>query len=300
MKLTSEDLNNLCQTAIVAAKKAGKLIQEYADKSIVVNNKTGADSLASQVVTEVDVKAENEILEILNPTLSEYDLALLTEESTDDKSRFEKDYFWCIDPMDGTLAFTEKTPGYAVSIALVAKNGEPQIGVVFDPVTEILYYAINGQGAFKNQKPWNPFSNSINTDTFNLYIDRSFLHYHSYQKILTEIQELHPQLGFEFLNIEKLAGAVLNAIWVMDKAPACYFKIPKPVSGGGSLWDFAATACIFNEVGAYARSLDDSPLDLNRSDSTFMNHKGILYASNEKIAAKVHDILVKYPYEKTK
>lgn len=300
MILSNQDLNILCQTAINAANKAGKLISSYADKNIAVNNKKGADSLASQVVTEVDVKAQNIILKILAPTLIEYDLALLTEESPDDKSRLEKDYFWCIDPMDGTLAFTEKTPGYAVSIGLVSKSGEPQIGVVFDPITGILYHAIKGQGAFKNQKSWDPVSNLTNSPTFNLFIDRSFIQYKNYQNILSEIKELLPEFGFKTLQIEKLAGAVLNACWVLDKAPGCYFKIPKPQTGGGSLWDFAATTCIFNEVGAYARSLDNSPLDLNRNDSTFMNHKGVLYASNKIIAAKVKEILVKYPYEKGK
>ena len=52
-----------------------------------------------------------------------YDLALLTEELEDDGSRHVKDYFWCIDPIDGTLPFTQKKPGYGVSIALVARDG---------------------------------------------------------------------------------------------------------------------------------------------------------------------------------
>lgn len=300
MKLTSEDLNNLCQTAINAVKKAGHLISEYADKNVAVHNKKGADSLASQVVTEVDVKAQNAILEILNPTLFQYDLALLTEESTDDKSRFDKDYFWCIDPMDGTLAFTEKTPGYAVSIGLVAKNGESQLGVVFNPVTKTLYHAIKGQGAFKNEKHWSPDLSIGNKSAFSLYIDRSFVGHKSYNPIISGIENLLPQLGLHQLKIEKFAGAVLNACWVLDNVPGCYFKIPKPQTGGGSLWDFAATACIINEAGAYGKSIDGSPLDLNRSDSTFMNHKGVLFASNDEIAAMLNEILDKFPYEKKK
>lgn len=297
MNLSDQDLYILCQTAIEAAQNAGQLINEYVNKNVAVQNKKGADSLASQVVTEVDVKAQNIILDMLEPTIDKYDLALLTEESVDDKSRFEKDNFWCIDPMDGTLAFTEKTPGYAVSIGLVSKTGEPQIGVVFDPVTGTLYNAIKGQGAFKNQKPWRAVSALDDTSTFHLYIDRSFLNFKSYQNILAEIKELLPELGLKNLQVEKLAGAVLNACWVIDNAPGCYFKIPKPQTGGGSLWDFAATACLFNEIGAYARSMDGSPLDLNRSDSTFMNHKGVLYTSNEEIASKVRDVLVRFPYE---
>lgn len=287
MQLTSTDLNTLCETAIEAAQKAGSLISEYSTKDVAVNNKEAADSLASQVVTEVDVKAQNTILEVLSPSISEYDLALLTEESVDDKSRFAKDYFWCIDPMDGTLAFTEKTPGYAVSIALVSKSGEPVIGVVFDPTTQQLYHAIKNQGAFKNNKSWQPDLQLEGKRTFTLHIDRTFLRYEPFDEFIFALEEKLQELNFNKLQLQKKAGAVLNAIWTLEQAPGCYFKLPKPTPGGGSLWDFAATACIFNEIGAPASSFDGTALDLNRSDSTFMNHRGVLYASNPLIAEMI-------------
>ncbi len=292
MKLTNNNLIELSTIAITAAKQAGQLINNYLDKNVTVKTKNGADSLASQVVTEVDIKAQEAILEILQPTIKKYDLAMLTEESVDNKSRFKKDYFWCIDPMDGTLAFTEQTPGYAVSIALVAKNGESQIGVVFDPLTKTLYHAISGQGAFKNNYAWIPDLSNTKNKNFTLYIDRSYLKNKKYKQITSNIEKRMSELGFQNFTIERLAGAVLNACWVIDKAPGCYFKVPKPQTGGGSLWDFAATACIAKETGAYGFSLDGSPLDLNRSDSTFMNHKGVLYASNDKIAEAVQKILM--------
>ncbi len=291
MHLKSADLTNLCRTAIEAAQKAGKTISEYANKNVEVKNKVAADSLASQVVTEVDVKAQNAILETLSPTLSEYDLALLTEESTDDKSRFQKDYFWCIDPMDGTLAFTEKTPGYAVSIALVSKTGEPVIGVVFDPVTQNLYYAVKNQGAFKNNQFWKPDLSVYNKNAFILHMDRTFLEYENFEIFIYRLEDALAKMNINELHIQKQAGAVLNAIWVLDRAPGCYFKLPKPTPGGGSLWDFAATACIFNETNAYAKSYDNSELDLNRADSSFMNHKGVLFAGSENMAEMIRSLL---------
>ncbi len=287
MQLTSTNLKTLCETAIEAAKKAGSLISAYSTKEVAVNNKKAADSLASQVVTEVDVKAQNTILEVLEPSISRYDLALLTEESVDDKSRFEKDYFWCIDPMDGTLAFTEKTPGYAVSIALVSKSGEPFIGVVFDPVTQNLYYAVKDQGAFKNYKSWQPDLELNDKRTFTLHMDRTFLRYEPFDEFIFALEEKLQELNFNKLHLQKKAGAVLNAIWTLDQAPGCYFKLPKPIPGGGSLWDFAATACIFDEIGAPASSFDGTTLDLNRSDSSFMNHRGVLYSSNQQVAEMI-------------
>ncbi|MDX8340411.1 inositol monophosphatase family protein [Draconibacterium sp. IB214405] len=284
MRLTTENLITLSELAIEAAQKAGALIREYSTKEVVVKNKEAADSLASQVVTEVDVKAQNAILEVLSPSISEFDLALLTEESTDDKSRFEKDYFWCIDPMDGTLAFTEKTPGYAVSIALVSKSGEPVIGVVFDPTTQNLYHAVKGQGAFKNHKSWQSDLELKGKRTFTLQMDRTFLKYEHFDEFISELEEKLQELSINELQLQKRAGAVLNAIWTLEQAPGCYFKLSKPTPGGGSLWDFSATACIFNELGAPASSFDGTPLDLNRSDSSFMNHRGVLYASNQLVA----------------
>ena len=77
-------------------------------------------------MTEVDRKAQDAILQVLGPSCEEFGLAVLTEENEDDGSRFEKQCFWCIDPMDGTLPFIRKEPGYSVSIGLVAKDVPPK------------------------------------------------------------------------------------------------------------------------------------------------------------------------------
>ena len=82
----------------------------------------------------------------------------------------------------------------------------------------------------------------------------------------------------------------MNACWVLEHAPACYFKFPKPQEGGGSFWDYAATACLFHELGAVATDMHGNPLDLNRRDSTFMNHRGILFATSEEIAEKIRTL----------
>lgn len=284
MILTNKDLLTLCNTAILAAKQAGKFIAENANKNIAIQNKTGADSLASQVVTEVDFKAQEIILKTLAKSILDYDLALLTEESVDDKSRFEKDYFWCIDPMDGTLAFTEKTPGYAVSIGLVSKSGESLIGVVFNPSTKILYHAIKGEGAYKNEMPWKPDLSFENKNSFTLQMDRTFLKHKFYEHFIGEIKTILKSYGITELKIQKQAGAVLNACWVLDDAPACYFKLPKPQSGGGSIWDFAATSCIVSEASAFVSDINGDLIQLNRPETSFMNKNGVLFASNKEIS----------------
>ena len=148
------NLSQLSKIAIKAARAAGTVIQKHMNDEIKVEKKEGGDSYASQVVTAVDIACEKVILSHLLPTCDEFNLALLTEESVDNGSRFEEDYFWCIDPMDGTLAFIQGQPGFSVSVALVEKDGTPCIGVVFDPSTDTMYHAIQGNGAFKNGSPW--------------------------------------------------------------------------------------------------------------------------------------------------
>ena len=106
------DLQHLTNIAIKAALAAGEIIQKSINKDIIVEKKEGGNTYASQVVTAVDKECEKVILKHLLPTCKTYDIALLSEETEDDKSRFIKDFFWCIDPMDGTLAFINKQPGF--------------------------------------------------------------------------------------------------------------------------------------------------------------------------------------------
>ena len=78
----------------------------------------------------------------------------------------------------------------------------------------------------------------------------------------------------------------MNACRVLAHPSACYFKFPGP-TGGGSLWDFAATACLFAEIGAVATDIHGGLLDLNRADSTLMNHRGVLFATDEALARRI-------------
>jgi len=278
MKLSLDDLLSLHQVAISAATEAGQLIAEHADKVVNVQYKSGGDSLAAQVVTEVDLLCEATILKCLQPTCESYDLALLTEESIDDGSRLEKDYFWCIDPLDGTLCFVESTPGYAVSIALISRTGLPVIGVVYDPVTQTCYSAIQGQGVWRNGEVWAPAVNdSMQGKVLTLIGDRSLLQRSEYPPMKQSLERLGDKLGLsEVKMIDKQGGAVMSACWVLEHSPACYFKLPKTSQGGGCVWDFAATAAIFHVLNAVATDYYGRPLKLNRADDLYMNQGGVI------------------------
>lgn len=276
MKLSASDLEGLAKRAIRAATEAGEMIA--ASRPAEIEHKASGDSLASQVVTEIDRRSEDIIVGHLEPTLDRFGLGLLTEERDDDGGRHECDHFWCVDPLDGTLPFIEGRPGYAVSIGLVARDGTPVIGVLYEPVSATTVHAVAAGGAFLNDEAWRPPLQQ-GSDRLTVFADRSFA-------AQDRMETLAQELGLSGVDVRVGAGAAMNALGVLRHAPACYVKYPKP-AGGGSVWDFAATACVFAEVGAVATDVYGQPLDLNRVDSTFMHHRGVLFTTDERLAARI-------------
>jgi 3'(2'), 5'-bisphosphate nucleotidase/myo-inositol-1(or 4)-monophosphatase len=291
MELTRQDLDELLQCAVATAREAGATIQASVASGIEVQHKSGGSNIAAQVVTEVDLRADAMIREALRPTCKRYDLALLTEESTDDRERLEKAAFWSVDPLDGTMAFIKSRPGYSVSIGLVARDGTPLIGVVYNPVTDIVYSAARGQGVRREGSAWLPSAAPLLGRPFTLVYDRGFDQRDYYAQVFAALNEMAERYGFSGVRTKEGDGAAMNAIEVLENPPACYFKFPKPQQGGGSLWDFAATAAIFNECGASARDFDGQSLELNRAESTFMNHRGVLFATDAAVAEEIRGLL---------
>ena len=281
MKLASADLSDLAQLSVTAARRAADYIRSEVGEHRDVHRKEGGSSHASQVVTEVDLESQRLILDVQRDSISTYDLGLLTEESKDDGSRQACDYFWCIDPLDGTLPFIENVAGFSVSIALVSRAGVPVIGVIADPRTDTTYHAIRDGGAFRNGATL--ALGPVGGGSLTFVMDRSFAKLPDYDAILAKVHGIaaaHQLAGVEVID---QGGAAMNACWVIENAPAVYFKFPKLEDGGGSLWDYAASACLFEELGASASDICGRPLALNRPGSTFMNEGGVVYASSSAL-----------------
>lgn len=281
MHLTTEDLKLLAEKALEAAKIAAEYIQRERHSIPSVQIKEGVSSRAAEVVTAIDVHSQELILANLQPLTDQFDLGVLTEEATDDGSRFEKDYFWCIDPLDGTLAYIEGGFGYSVSIALVSKEGVPVIGLVIDPDTGRVYQATVGQGIKF------PGKMGESDHLLHCYFDRSMEDHPMYEQVLDGLEEVAENEGLTGPGLNSYNGAVMNACDVLQHKHAVYFKLPKKEPGGGSFWDFAATACLFKEARKLATDCDGEPLRFNDRQSTFMNKKGVIYASNERISKQV-------------
>ncbi len=241
------------------------------------------------MVTEIDRRSQAIILEGLSESVSRFSLGVLSEELDDDGGRLERDFFWSIDPLDGTLPYVEARPGYAVSIALVSREGVPQIGVIVDPVHGTLYCALRGGGITRNGAPWSPPTTGADAG-LSVYADRSLLKLPRYAAIEAALDGVCVELGLTAAEVLVGGGAVMNACQALEAPAACYFKFPSPEQGGGALWDFAASACLFTEAGAVATNIHGGPLDLNRADGTWMNHQGVLFATSSALAARIKGV----------
>jgi myo-inositol-1(or 4)-monophosphatase len=98
-------------------------------------------------VTEADLAVNAFLRDRL--TADRPDYGWLSEESADDPARLDKSTIFIIDPIDGTIAFLKNRPHFTICAAIVT-GGRPCCGVVYNPITEELYSARKGGGAYRN------------------------------------------------------------------------------------------------------------------------------------------------------
>lgn len=139
--MESSKLKELLQIAITASLRGGKEIMEVYNSTIEVEYKEDRSPL-----TQADKSAHNAIVELLNPT----GVPVLSEEGKhlDFEERRTWEYLWVVDPLDGTKEFIKRNGEFTVNIALV-KNGQVIMGVIYVPVSQTLYYGLEGLGSFK-------------------------------------------------------------------------------------------------------------------------------------------------------
>ncbi len=126
-----------------AAEKAGKaLVRDFGELEKLQVTKKGIGDF----VTQADYKSEKIIFDELSKARP--DFSFLMEEGGKRVGK-NPDYEWVIDPVDGTTNFMHGIPFWAISIGLVHK-GRPVAGVVFNPITDEMYWAERGQGAYMN------------------------------------------------------------------------------------------------------------------------------------------------------
>ena len=147
-KIVSVYMINL--STVEAVKKiaieAGKAILD------IYNNKKDfqIESKADETPLTIADKTANKIicdglakLDIQYPIISEENKMIPFEE------RKNYDYYWLVDPLDGTKEFIKRNGEFTVNIALIHQN-RSVMGVVYTPISNEIFWAVKDQGAFYN------------------------------------------------------------------------------------------------------------------------------------------------------
>jgi 3'(2'), 5'-bisphosphate nucleotidase len=137
----SIDFQSALNNALLAAEEASSAILEVYNSDNFQTELKGDNS----PLTIADKNAHTAIVKHLANT----NLPVLSEEgkAIEFSERSKWEYFWMVDPLDGTKEFIKRNGEFTVNIALI-RGGKPVLGVVAVPVTGELFYAIERQGAF--------------------------------------------------------------------------------------------------------------------------------------------------------
>ena len=127
------------------AREAGELALTTAKGAMKRWMKAG-----SSPVSEADL-AVDKFLSTRLPPLAP-DAGWLSEETEDNPARMKASKVWVVDPIDGTRAFLDNRPDWAVSIALV-EDGRPTVAALYAPITDEMFLATRGGGATRNGAP---------------------------------------------------------------------------------------------------------------------------------------------------
>jgi len=127
-----------------AAREAGVIAMRYFGNNPQVWMKGGTSP-----VSEADHAADAYLRETLLSARPDY--GWLSEETADDPARLSARRTFVVDPIDGTRGFLEGQRTWCVSVAVV-EHGRTIAGVLECPATEETYWALPGEGAFRNGK----------------------------------------------------------------------------------------------------------------------------------------------------
>jgi len=229
------------------ALKAGKAVMEIYKKDFSIEYKDDKSPL-----TEADTKA-NEIicssLKKLYPSIP-----IMSEENKEIPYEVRKDweYYWCIDPIDGTKEFIKKNDEFTINIALIYKN-TPVLGIVYAPAIDIIYSAKKGEGAFKNRNKIERIE-SIENDRDN----RKVRVVASKSHLNDETQDFIDKLKEKYDEVELVSkGSSLKLCMVADGSADIYPRLAPTME-----WDTAAADAIVREAGKMTYIYDENfPID---------------------------------------
>jgi 3'(2'), 5'-bisphosphate nucleotidase len=236
------------ETIVKISLKAGEEIMKVYAKDFEIAYKpddsplTEADTLANKIICEA-LMAHFPMV----PILSEETKAAPYEE------RKEWEYYWCVDPIDGTKEFIKKNGQFTVNIALIHKN-IPVLGVVYAPAMKQLYAAKKEEGAYKQN-----FDISNAKTKLPLHVKDSMVVVASKSHRSPQTQHFIEILSKTYPNLQiDSKGSSLKLCMVAEGSANIYPRIAPTME-----WDTAAAHAIVLESGKGVYKYDSKlePLD---------------------------------------
>ena len=218
------------------------------------------------VVTVVDKEVEKLYAEAIKKAFPEH--GIIGEEGTSENP--DNEFVWVLDPLDGTKNYSFENPFFCTTICLL-KNKEPVMAVIYEPITDNLYYATEGGGAFKGDEAIHVSKQDDIKNSMLLYCHaadpdaiREAEHYVVELKIASREASRLRAAGSEMALVAK---GVCEA-YLMNKLP---------------LWDLASGALLVREAGG--KATDFTGKDWVPGDSN------ILVSNGTKVHEEVLEIL---------
>jgi len=229
------------------AKEAGVFIMAIYEKDFTIEYKDDKSPL-----TEADLKS-NEI--ICNSLLELYpNIPILSEENKaapyEERKKWE--YYWCIDPIDGTKEFIKKNGEFTVNIALIHKD-KPVFGVVYAPALDDMYSAKQNEGAFKNGEKLPLYTNDNPSKKLSVVASKSHLS--------EETQAFIDALDTK--EIEQVSkGSSLKLCMVAEGIADIYPRLAPTME-----WDTAAADAVVREAGKMTYQFEsEKPVVYNKEN----------------------------------
>jgi myo-inositol-1(or 4)-monophosphatase len=237
-----------------AAKKAGrKLIRDFGEvENLQISLKGPAD-----FVTVADKRTEAILIEEFQRVRSGY--PILTEESGLIDGP-DKSHRFIIDPLDGTTNFLHGIPHFAISIAL-ERDGVLVSAVIFNPITDDLFFAEKGSGAFLNDKRLRV---AARKDIKQSLSGIPFLGRDGHEQFL---KELSAAMGTS-AGVRRFGAASLDLAWMAAGRYDAFWE------RGLAAWDMAAGILLVREAGGVVTDMDGGQK---------MLESGNILASNETL-----------------
>ena len=269
MVLEQRNLSRMLETAIVAARLAGQRAMEEINfiKVSIKNN--------SELVTQADARCQQIIVDRIKETYPDH--GFIAEEGGESEifkqpPRGSEAVWWVIDPIDGTTNFAHRMLLFTISVA-VMYQGEPIVGVIFEPATDSMFTAVKGGEAQLNSRRITASKDKI--DKFSSI----GLESHFDSGVPSWTCEVMQRTKFRSLGSVALQFAYVAKGSLIATIASC----PK-------LWDIAAGAMIAEAAGAIASDWQGDkifPVDLDSYEGAELQ----VITANKKVHAELLKLL---------